>query len=44
MNREYFKKLRQIIGEKVRIIVDRPIMSYHPEYPELYYTDISKKQ
>lgn len=30
--------MQQIIGKKVRVVVDRPLGSYHPEYPELYYS------
>ena len=26
-----------IIGKKVRVIVDRPLGSYHPDHKELYY-------
>lgn len=26
-----------MIGEKVRVIVDRPLGSYHPEHKDLYY-------
>ena len=31
------KENARIVGEAVRVTVDRPLGSYHPEYPDLYY-------
>lgn len=29
--------MQNIIGKKVRVIIDRPLGSYHPKYPETFY-------
>lgn len=30
--------MQNIIGRKVRVIVDRPLGARHPTYPEIYYS------
>ena len=29
--------LTDVIGKKVTVTIDRPLGSYHPEYPDMYY-------
>ena len=29
--------LTDVIGKRVTVIIDRPLGSYHPEYPDMYY-------
>lgn len=37
-NWRWIKEMRNIIGRKVRVIVDRPLGSRHPTYPAIYYS------